>query len=165
MPTWAKVLIGLGIAASTLVVLMCAGLIYLDTMSPQTRALAGSQLTQRDVKTIRALGLLEDDERIKYFYSDGFLSIEQGMYFFTDRKIVLYARSFDPPLTTVTYDEVVDITSELSDTWIEDGTIWLELADDTYVAMPIASEAGADEYFLSSLVETWRNAQQAASAE
>jgi hypothetical protein len=164
MPTWAKVLIGVGAAGVIMVILMCSGILYLGMIMPETRALAGSQLTKRNVDTIRRLGLLEEGERIKYFYSDGMLSIEEGMYFFTDEKIVCYGKGLDPQATVVAFEDVADISADFSDTWLVDGTIWVELADGTPVVMPISAERGVDELFYDALVKTWENRQQAASA-
>ncbi len=165
MPTWAKWLIGCGVAGVLMIALICGGIIYLGVVTPETRALAGSQLTRRNLDDIRQLGLLAEGERIKYFYSDGLLGIEEGMYFFTDDRIVVYGEDFEPSATIVSYDEVIDITVDFSDSWWVDGTIWVELADDRYVAIPISAEGGADEYFYDSLVETWQTRRQAAAAE
>jgi hypothetical protein len=158
-PTWAKVLIGVAAGSAVLMILMCAGLVYLGTRAPQTRALAGSQLTRRDLDTVRELGLLGPDERIKYFYSDGMLSIEQGMYFFTDEKVVVYSRDRDPRATVVPYPDIVDISGDLSDSWWVDGTIWLERADGSAVIIPISCEAGVDELYYDALVETWQQSR------
>jgi hypothetical protein len=163
LPMWAKILIGVGSGAVVMVILMCAGLIWLGSASPETRALAGSQLTKRNLETIRGLGLLDEGERIKYFYSDGMLSIEEGMYFFTDDKIVLYGKKREPTVTLVDYEEVADITPDFSDSWLIDGTIWIELADGTPLVMPISAEAGIDELFYDALVRTWESKQQAAA--
>ncbi|MHC4220388.1 MAG: hypothetical protein ACYSU7_18265 [Planctomycetota bacterium] len=164
IPTWAKVLIGVVAAGVVMVVLMCSGIIYLGMMSPETRALAGSQLTRRNVETIRGLGLLEEGERIRYFYSDGMLSIEEGMYFFTDQKIVRYGKGLEPQATVVAFEDVADISAEFSDSWWVDGTIWVELSDGTPLVMPISAEGGVDELFYDALVKTWKGRQQAASA-
>jgi hypothetical protein len=163
LPTWAKVLIGVGAAGALLVILMCSGVIYLGVVTPETRALAGTQLTKRDLDTMRELGLLDGGERVKYFYSDGLLSIEEGMYFFTDEKIVVYGEKLDPPATMVAYEDVVDITADFSDSWWVDGTIWIELADGTPLVMPISAEGGVDEFFYDSLVETWKAGRHAAA--
>ncbi len=161
LPTWAKVLIGAGATAVLMVILMCGGVIYLGRVTPETRALAGSQLTKRNVDTIRELGLLDDGERIKYFYSDGMLSIDEGMYFFTADKIVVYGENLDPPATMVAYEDVADISADFSDSWWVDGAIWIELTDGTPLVMPISSEGGVDELFFESLVQTWKARHQA----
>jgi hypothetical protein len=163
MPTWAKVLIGLGAAGVLLIILMCSGVIYLGMVTPETRALAGSQMTKRNLDIIRELGLLDEGERIRYFYSDGMLSIREGMYFFTDDKIVVYGQDLDPEATVVAYEDVADISADFSDSWLIDGTIWVELSDGTPLAMPISSEAGLDELFYDSLVDTWEARRAAAS--
>ena len=164
-PTWAKVLIGVGAGGVVLMILMCAGLVYLGAHAPQTRALAGSQLTRRDLDTIRGLGLLGPDERVKYFYSDGMLGIEQGMYFFTDDKVVVYGRNRDPRATVVPYADIVDIAGDLSDNWWVDGSIWLDLADGSALVIPISCEAGVDELYYDALVETWQGSRDAVAVE
>ena len=164
MPTWAKILIGVGAGTVVMVILMCSGLIWIGSVSPETRARAGSQRTRRILDTIRELGLLDDGDRIRYFYSDGLLSIEEGMYCFTDAKIVVYGENLDPQATMVGYENVADISADLSDSWWVDGTIWIELSDGTPLAMPISCEGDVDELFFDSLVQTWKGKRQASAA-
>lgn len=163
MPLWAKLLIAGGVAGGLLVVLVCAGLFWLGSRAPDTRAVPGSQLSARHMETIRSLGLVDPGERVKYFYSDGGLSIENGMYFFTDDKFIVYGRDFTPATTVVTWGEVVNIDAEFSDSWWIDGSIWLELADDSVVTIPICNEGGADRIFFDTLVRTWQGDRRAAA--
>jgi hypothetical protein len=58
-------------------------------------------------------------------------------------------------VTLVDYEDVADITPEFSNSWMVDGSIWIELTDGTPLVMPISAEAGVDELFYDALVQTW----------
>jgi hypothetical protein len=156
LPTWVKVLIVLLSVGGVLIVLICAGLIYLGAKSPDTQALPGTQMRAADVATIRRLGLLDPDEQILYFYSYGILDIEEGMSFFTDRKVVTYAEGRAQPSILVTYDEIAEISIEYSDSFFEDSMIWVELTDGSSVSLPVSNTAGGDRRFYDALVARWK---------
>ena len=100
---------------------------------------------------IRKLDLLEPGEQIQYFYSDALLNIEEGMYFLTDRKVVIYSRSFDDPAIIIPFSEIVDVEVTFSDSWFEDSVITMTLADDTYNWFPVSSEGGGDKKVYETL--------------
>lgn len=92
IPMWVKVLIGLVVIGGLAIVGACAGLFYFLATSPETYVVSGTQLPDAYVRQIRDLGLLDADEDILLFYSDGLFAIDQGMYFITDSHLTLYRK-------------------------------------------------------------------------
>ena len=83
-----KIFIGCGVLIVAAIALMMVALIYIGAVSPSTRVRAGDQVRSKFVDELRELGMLEPDEELRYFYSDGLLSIREGSYVLTDRALV-----------------------------------------------------------------------------
>jgi len=140
-----------GIAIGSVILALFGTCVYIGVQSPDTRVLPGRQVPARFMAQIRKLDLLEPGEQIQYFYSDALLNIEEGMYFLTDRKVVIYSRSFDDPAIIIPFSEIVDVEVTFSDSWFEDSVITMTLADDTYNWFPVSSEGGGDKKVYETL--------------
>ncbi len=161
---WVKVSIGCaGIFVITMM-LVCGGLIYIGIAAPDTKAIPGPQMRESQVRTIRSLGLIDADETIRYFYSDGLLDVKEGMYFYTDRKAVLYMKNAAEKQIIVPFEDIISIEVEYSDSWFTDSTIWLETETD-YITMPVCNEAGGDRRFYDGLVAAWKRHNQSKQAQ
>lgn len=161
MPTWTKALLIVGGVVGLVMIAICAGLLYIGVKGPETAAIPGSKMRHDHMATIQRLGLLDPGEQIQFFYSDALVDIEQGLYFFTDKKVVVYDKSQADPSIVVPFEKIVDITADFSGSWIDDSTIWLELDDQTMVSFPVATEADGDHRFFEVLKATWKRHQPA----
>ena len=155
MPAWLKILIILLVLGAVLMIAICAGLVYMGVKGPPTACVPGSKVRASDMRTIKQLGLLEEGEKIQFFYSDALVDIQQGMYFFTDRRVVVYSETWAEPLIAVTYPEILDIRAEFDGNFFVDSTIWLELEEE-YVTFPVSSEGGGDRLFHEALMDMWK---------
>ncbi len=160
MPLWAKLLLIFGIGGAALMILTCAGLVFIGTTGPDIKAVPGSNMRSDEMKVINSLGLLEPGEQILYFYSDALLTIEAGMYFCTDLKVVVYREDAAEPTISATYDEIVDITAEFDDSFFVDSMFYLDLEDGSTILFPVSSEAGGDRRFFDSLTAAWKKTRQ-----
>ena len=73
------------------------------------------------------------------------------MYLVTDRKVAIYDRSLDQPALMIPFSEIVAVEADFSDSWFEDSTIEITLADDTTVWFPVSSEGGGDKRVYETL--------------
>lgn len=128
-------------------------LIFLGSYGLDTKAVPGANLPLRHLETIRGLGLIEEGEKIRYFYSDAVFDVRGGMYFFTDKKVVVYDDELPEVPIVVPFDQITDIKADLSDSFWEDGLIWIRRADDE-ISFPIPEEGG--RRFFEVLTETWK---------
>ena len=85
---------------------VCATCLYVGTVGPDTKVLSGRQVPARFLAQIRELDLLEPNEQIQYFYSDALVNIEDGFYLLTDRKVVVYSRTYEEPAVLVPFCEI-----------------------------------------------------------
>jgi hypothetical protein len=154
MPAWAVILVALIVIGTLLMIAVCGGLIWFGANSPPTHVLAGSNLRAEYEQTINDLGLLEPGETIQYFYSDALMDIEEGMYFFTDRKLVIYSTLIDPdhPADAVPLHAIVNLELQRDESFMFDSTILFE-TDDFVYEFPVSSERNGDRRFFSALQE------------
>ncbi len=106
------------------------------------------KVPKKYVTKVRSLGLLEQDEQIKYFYSDALFSIENGMYFVTDKHLVLYCSEWEEPETIVRFKDISYIEVEYDESFLTDSFVTIETVDGLEVSFPVSSEKGRDKKFV-----------------
>lgn len=121
--------------------------------SPDTYVYLGNQMPKEFIEEIRSLNLLENNEKIKYFYSDGFYDIKEGFYFVTDQKLVAYNESWEEPETIVFFNEIISLDVEYNDSFYEDSYIMLETKDGMELDFPVSSERKRDKDFYNYLLK------------
>ena len=77
-------------------------------------------MSKPHAKIVRDLGILEDSEKIRYFYSDALVNIRNGMCFVTDSKLVLYNENWAEPQLAVPLHTIVDAQVEYNESFFED---------------------------------------------
>ena len=135
-------------------------LVYIGLVGPETHVVPGSQMRSTHLAQIRDLGLLDEDEKIKFFYSDGFLNIEEGFYFFSSRKVVVYSETFEEPSIVIPYADIADLEFDDTGSFLEDSRITLILTDSTFVWFPVSNETDGDEKFFETLKAVWKRSLQ-----
>ena len=75
--------------------LIALGLLMDEGRIPNSAAVPGRELTATTLDFLHSEGLLGEDERILFFYADGFLSVRADGNFFTDRRAVSYWENDD----------------------------------------------------------------------
>jgi hypothetical protein len=156
MPTWVKALIILAVVLGIGLVALCGGLGYLAGKAPPTYVQSGQQIREVELDVVHDLGLLEPGERILYFYSDGLLGPEEGMYFITDQRLVCYCNAWSEPLTSVPYESIIDVRAEYEPSVFIDSMVYVTYVDGEYemdLVFPVSSERGGDQRFVNELRE------------
>ena len=148
-----RVLIILLVVAGGIGTLLCGGLVYVASEGPDTFVVPGSQMDRSHARTVRDLGLIEDDEEIRYFYSDALLDIREGMYFITDEKLVLYCDSWEEPAAVAPYNSIVNLDAVWNDSFFVDSTFQITLDDGEVWTFPVSSERGLDRVFYEYIEE------------
>lgn len=151
LPVWGWVLIVLG----GLVLLSCAGglafVTYIGAVGPDTKVYTANEVPRKFVVVASGLGLLDPGERVTFFYSDALLDVRDGMYFVTDRKVVVYIADATTPATVVPFGMIEEAELDSSSSMWEDGWITLTLADGEVVVFPVSSEAGRDQLMFNAI--------------
>jgi hypothetical protein len=144
-------IIGLGCAAIVGVIVIA--LFVVGSIGPDTSVYPGRQIPKRFLTTIRSLNLLKDDEQIRYFYSDAMLDIKAGLYFVTDKNLVLYSSSWDEPKTIIPFDQIESLDVQYDDSFLEDTYVFVTTSSGMEVSFPLSSERGLDKKFVKAIQE------------
>ena len=146
---WVLIVVGAVIA------LGCAGFLgfaaYIGSVGPGTQIYAGNEVPKRFVDVANELKLLESGETIKFFYSDAMTDVRQGMYFVTDRKVVVYIADAATPATVVPFAKIEDADLQSSTSWIEKGSVTLHLTDGSVVIFPVSGEGKRDKLMFDAI--------------
>ena len=136
-------------------VLLVGGLIMALTaiayIGPDTSVYPGRQVPKRFVATIRALNLLQEDEQIRYFYSDALLDIRTGFYFVTDKNLVLYSNEWAEPAMIIPLDQIASLDAVYDDSFFEDSSVFVTTVSGMEVSFPVSSEKGLDKKFVGAV--------------
>ena len=143
----------LGCAATFLVVVVGVVLVFIIVrmMGPDTFVIAGPQVPKHYKDHIHKLGLLAPGEELRFFYSDAFFNIRNGMYLLTNKKLVVYSDSYDPPAVIVPFDEIRDVGVDFGDSQWNDSVVKITLRDGQQVWFPLSTEREGDRDFLEAL--------------
>lgn len=119
---------------------------------PETYIYLGHQVPKKYIEEVKNLGLLQNDEKIKYFYSDAITDIKEGIYFVTDQKLVLYNNEWQEPKTIIMFDEIISLDVEYNDSFYEDSYIMVE-TDELELDFPVSSEKKRDKDFYNYILQ------------
>ena len=142
-----------GISIGSIAVVGLIGLVILGSLVPETYVYLGRQIPKKYLSEIRSLGLLAEDEKIKYFYTDAFLDIKEGMYFVTDKNLVLYSSSWEVPETMIPFDQIASIEVQYDDSFFEDTSVFVTTHSGMEVSFPVSSEKERDRKFVGAIQE------------
>ena len=131
--------------------LVLGSLFYIGTAGPETFVVSGRQMNKAHTKIIRDLGLLENSEKIQYFYSDALFDIRKGMYFVTDKKLVLYSEDWEDPRLVAPFAEIIDAQGEFNESFLDDSYVSITMDNGDEWTFPVSSERGKDKDFYEYL--------------
>ncbi len=146
----------------TLGVVLVIGIVVflgMASMGPETFVVSGRQLPGRYLDKLKDIELVDDGEKIAFFYSDALMDIQDGLYFVSDKKVVAYCKNWNPPAIIVPLDSVVEISFERDESFFEDSGIWVRTRDNTEFSIPVSSEQGGDKRFYEYLLRMCKNLQ------
>lgn len=130
-----------------IIVITLLGLMIIGALSPETSVYLGNEVPKSYVKEMKELHLLKDDETIQYFYSDGFLDIKGGLYFITNKRLVLYCKDWSEPSNIIPYQDILNIKIDRDESFLVDSYIEVESTDGYVYGFPISSEKNRDNLF------------------
>ena len=140
-----------GISIGSIVVVGLIGLVILGSLVPETYVYLGRQIPKEYLSEIRSLDLIEEDEEIKYFYTDALFDIKEGMYFVTDKNLVLYSSSWEVPKAIIPFDQIAAIDVQYDDSFFEDTNVFVTTHSGMELSFPVSSEKGRDRKFVGAI--------------
>jgi len=146
-----KILKIFGVSLGILIGIGIVGLMILGSIGAETSVYPGHQIPKKYLSVIRSLNLLEKDEKIKYFYTDALIDIKGGMYFVTDKHLVLYCKDWEEPETIIDYGAIANMEVEYDESFFEDSYVTIETSSGLEVFFPVSSEYGRDKKFVEHI--------------
>ncbi|MDF1814197.1 MAG: hypothetical protein P1V20_18475 [Verrucomicrobiales bacterium] len=147
-----NVAIFFGIGCGGLAVLAVVGTFayftVVGTIGPDTSVYTGNRVPARFVTTVKDLGLLEEDEKIVWFYSDALTDIRSGLYFATEDKLVLYSKNWDTPENIIPLQEITAVQAAYDDSFFEDSEFFITTRSKEEYSFPLSSDNGLDKRFV-----------------
>ena len=159
-----KVLKYFGIGIGAVVLIAFTGLLVIGSRGPDTSIYFGRQIPHRFLKEIRSLELIGAEEEIKYFYSDALTDIKEGMYFVTNKNLVLYSSEWEEPKTILIYSDIFNVEPDYNDSFFEDSMILIDTLDYT-ISLPLSSEYGRDRKFVEFILEKMQEGESPAEVK
>lgn len=134
----------------------CLVLMFVPSMNmmPSTQVTAGSRMWEHNREFLQATGLLEDDEKVLHFYSDGLLSIEDDGNMLTDSKVVSYWKDEDTGelrIETARYEEIAAVDTDYSDNFTDRTVITVQRTDGSDFVLIVSPEKHRDVAFVDAL--------------
>ena len=150
MPAWMWA--GGGALAIIGVLLMGLGAMSEVGVIPSTAVLEGSELPSDQHSDLKRLGVLEEDEEVRYFYSAGLLSIEEDGNILTDRRVISY-ETFEDELfvASVAFSDIVEIVVEEKGDYLNDTILLIRTRYEEDIYLFLSAEEEGDERFIEAL--------------
>lgn len=125
--------------------------IYFLARSPETYIYTSKQIPKSYLYEIDSLSLINENEVIKYFYSDAVLDIKEGMYFITDQSLVLYSKDWEEPKVKIAFSDIRDIQIDYSEKLFIDSYVYVQTVSGDDYSFPLSNEMKIDKKFIEYL--------------
>ena len=141
--------------------LCIVGLVALGTgiemgIIPESSALPSGKIHPRYIKTLRELKVIEEDEKVLFFYSTSLFSIAEDGNLFTDRRAISYQQADgELEIGQAFYHEIESIEMQKSTEWAEDSVITITKKDEEWFILFVDSGSDIDTVFFNKLKKQW----------
>lgn len=154
---WHFALIGCGGLTLLPVLVLCAGLVWLGSVTSPTEV-SRSQVEIRKWRgEMASYTDLADGEKVRWFYSWGLKDLSEGFIALTDQALLVYygVELWDDATATgeahrIAFAEVTGVEL-VRGKILEDGTCTVHLQDGTVHEFPVSAEKGNDQRFVADL--------------
>lgn len=138
---------------------LCIIFVGLSTFNfiPSSHAISGAKISSKNLLFLRDNGLLENDETIVYFYSDGLFSIKGEGNFYTSHSVVSYENQSGELYGGLAYyNEIKDIKVEYSNSFLDNTIITITKIDGSSFILIVSTEEQLDKIFTRNLITLWQ---------
>lgn len=140
------------LAAIGVCIACCIGLgAVAAALGPPIAVSPGTKLQSRHARKLEKLGVLEQGEKVRLYYSSGFIDVSEGLVVLTDRQLVLYDSESNPPTLKVPFAELAGLRVSYGESWVDNTTVWISLKDGSRHNFELATDDGGDREFVGAL--------------
>ena len=137
--------------------LLAAGAAMESGCIPDSKAVAGAQVSERMRGRLAERGLLQPDEALAYFYSGAVLDVASEGCFVTDRRVVRYAENDagELEIEEIALADAISVSTEFEEESMGDSWIFVESVDFESVVLEVCNDEEGDHAFDSALRAKW----------
>ncbi len=139
------------------VALMMLGTMIETGVLPSDRVVTGAELGERHVTILREAGLLESDETLELFFSEGLFSIKEGGSLLTDERVVVFGpfEDYDEvEAFEILHEDIVSVEQTQEGDFINFAVYQVHSVDeDAWVELWLPHENGDDTRFVNAIKE------------
>lgn len=123
---------------------------------PDTDALPRGKIHQRYIQELKELEIINKDEEVYFFYSDGMFSIEEDGNLFTNKRVISY-ESFEDKFNiySASYSEIEMIEYHKAIDWEDDSYITVTLFSGDWFTLFVGGDSNMGENFFKKLNATY----------
>jgi len=145
-------LLGKGLAV-VLVAVYGFGFLIDTGYAPSDRVQTHEEIGDKHLQVLLDEGIIDKDEHIQHFYSEGLLSVREGGSILTDSRVIAYAEWDDEiEIVDLTFDEVVSIEKTQEGTTLDYAIYVVSGAnEEDYVELWLPHEYGDADRFVKAL--------------
>jgi len=130
---------------------------------PDEKAVTGDELPDSAKLALIESGIISEDEKIEYYYSEGILSFVDYGNLFTDIRVISYEVDQESDSRYVYYahyGDISDIKFNKSDSLLDDSVIEVYENGDLSFFLVVSNKGNLDEAFYKKLVQVWKSKKE-----
>ncbi len=142
-------------------VFMLLGLASALHLIPSTAVLRGQEVHQKELDHLVSQGLLEPDEVVVVFYSEGLFSIKEGGNILTERRVISYWESEGQSFAAMAdYAEIEEVVVEQQGDFFNDTVVSVTTKDGSVFRLLASAEEQGDAMLIQELRDRWQAARR-----
>lgn len=141
---------------TVLIVLGMIGIALLSTTGviPSTRVLSNSEIASHDMMTLRSAGIIEAEDSVKFFYSQGLSSILESGNILTQDRVIFYLTDESQELQVyeIFLNEITEVVQESQGDLFNDSVYKVNTNDpERWLLLLLSVEQKGDQKFVKAL--------------
>lgn len=144
--------------ATFLIFAIAIGALISAGQIPDSKAVSGGELPTGVIAEFHEIGIVPNDEKIHYFYSEDFFSFINYGNLFTDKTVIAYETdeiSNERNIFSAKYNEITDIKFDKAPNSFDDSTIEIFVNGESSFSLFVSAEENGDDKFYQKLLKTW----------
>ncbi len=137
-----------------IVTLVGFGLLSTTGVVPSTRVVSASEIYTNDIATLRSTDVITTGDKVKYFYSQGFLSILESGNVLTQDRVILYLTDENKELQVyeVSLNEITEVVLESQGDTFNDSVYIVNTNDpERWLKLYLSPEQKGDQKFVKAI--------------
>ncbi|MEM9665756.1 MAG: hypothetical protein AAF970_12520 [Bacteroidota bacterium] len=136
---------------------LCWILVLIGLFTPEAIVRDGGDLQDQELAYLLDQGYVLPNERVVYFYSAGFWSIQEDGNIVTEDRVISYENADGFTYHAAAYfEEIYSIDVLYAEHWIDDTQVTITTSAGEEIFLLVSTEAGRDETFVNRIRSEWR---------